>query len=162
MLELYSTTEEADGTTKFWEKRVHPDDLPRVRQELSDCLYNNEKLNTQFRIHLPDGTERTLKAYGYCQLDEFGQPDSVIGVNYDITEQLSLAKRAENESRLKQAILDGANYSIISTDAVGKIVTFNQGAQNLLGLSEREPAKFKSPTDYHLPQELRPDAKTDA
>ncbi len=155
MFELYGTTEEAyDGTTQFWEKRVHPDDLERVRKELSDCLYNNEKLNTQFRIHLPDGTQRTLKAYGYCQLDEFGQPDSVIGVNYDITEQLSLAQRAENESRLKQAILDGANYSIISTDADGNIVTFNHGAQNLLGLSEREHAQIKSPTDYHLSHEI--------
>lgn len=155
MHSLYGVSEqEYDGTPEFWESRVHPDDLDRVKQELNNCINQDAPLNTQFRIIMSDGSERTLKAYGYCQSDEYGRPDSVIGVNYDITEQLTLAKHAEHESRFKQAILDGANYSIISTDMQGSIVTLNRGAQQLLKLDDNDTQLITSPLHFHLPKEI--------
>lgn len=155
MLSLYGVTEEEyDGTPEFWEQQVHPDDLALVRQELLDCIYKDKQLNTQFRIHLPDGSERTLKAYGYCQSDAYGQPDAVVGVNYDITEQLLLAQHAEDESRLKQAILDGANFSIISTNTEGLIQTFNAGAQQFLAINEAQVIAQMTPLSFHLSTEI--------
>jgi PAS domain S-box-containing protein len=55
---------------------------------------------------------------------------------------------------LQQAILNSANYSIISTDADGLIQTFNAAAQRWLGYSQQELAGRETPALFHDAGEL--------
>ncbi len=57
-------------------------------------------------------------------------------------------------SRLKQAILDSASYSIISTDPKGVIRTFNAAARQMLGYAEEEIIGKATPVTFHDPGEL--------
>lgn len=54
----------------------------------------------------------------------------------------------------QQAVLDGADYSIISTDTRGLIVSFNQAAQRMLGYSAAEVVGKIRPDHFHDRQEL--------
>jgi diguanylate cyclase (GGDEF)-like protein/PAS domain S-box-containing protein len=71
------------------------------------------------------------------------------------------ARQAESDavvthlSAWQQAVLDGAEYSIISTDTAGTIVSFNAAAQRMLGYRAEEVIGKTSPAVIHDPDEVR-------
>ena len=62
-------------------------------------------------------------------------------------------------SAWQQAVLDGADYSIISTDTYGKIVSFNKTAQQMLGYRAEEVIGKQTPALFHDPKEIQQRAK---
>lgn len=52
-------------------------------------------------------------------------------------------------SSWQQAVLDGANYSIIATDTAGTIVSFNRAAERLLGYRAAEVVGKTTPVTVH-------------
>jgi diguanylate cyclase (GGDEF)-like protein/PAS domain S-box-containing protein len=57
-------------------------------------------------------------------------------------------------SIMQQAIFDGANYSIISTDVDGTIRSFNNAASRVLGYSPGEVIGRSTPALFHDPEEV--------
>ena len=57
-------------------------------------------------------------------------------------------------ARVQQAILDAANYSIISTDPSGTILTFNAAAERLLGFAEKDVIGNATLAVFHDTEEL--------
>ncbi|MBD2175773.1 PAS domain S-box protein [Pseudanabaena sp. FACHB-1998] len=55
---------------------------------------------------------------------------------------------------LQRAILDGADYALISTDLNGVIQTFNKAAERMLGYSASEVVGQCTPEIIHEPQEV--------
>lgn len=53
-----------------------------------------------------------------------------------------------------QAVLDFANYSIIGTDTQGVILTFNKGAEQLLGYQADEVVNIHTPALFHVVSEV--------
>ena len=66
------------------------------------------------------------------------------------------SRRNENYYRelssLQQAIFDGANYGIISTEVDGTIRSFNNAASRMLGYSKEEIIGLHTPEIFHDPQ----------
>jgi len=81
-----------------------------------------------------------------------------------LTEELLERTKAEekllNVTRLQQAILDGANYIIISVNIDGIILTFNRMAETLLGYSADEVINQCTPLQFHDLTEIQAHAKT--
>ena len=70
-------------------------------------------------------------------------------------QQLEAAeRRAQELSSLQTAILDGANFAILSTDLGGRIQTLNATAERWLGYTEAEAAGKLTPVIFHDPQEI--------
>jgi len=70
--------------------------------------------------------------------------------------QQSMSNRAISQlSAWQQAVLDGADYSIISTDVNGKIVSFNKTAERLLGYRADEMIGKQTPEIIHDVDEVR-------
>lgn len=63
-------------------------------------------------------------------------------------------------NNLRQAILDAANLTIISTDTEGIIRTFNRGAERMLGYTEEEVAGKLTPAAFHDGDEIAARAET--
>jgi PAS domain S-box-containing protein len=61
--------------------------------------------------------------------------------------------------RLQQAILDGANYCIVSVNRQGIIQTINKAAAKALGYSAEELVGKETPAIFHDPAELEAHAK---
>ena len=57
-------------------------------------------------------------------------------------------------SMMQQAIFDGANYSIISTDVNGTITSFNNAASEMLGYSAEELIGQHTPSLFHDADEV--------
>lgn len=58
-------------------------------------------------------------------------------------------------SAWQQAVLDGAEYSIISTNTAGIIISFNAAAQRLLGYAAEEVIGVHTPLLFHDEQEVK-------
>lgn len=63
-------------------------------------------------------------------------------------------QKLHDVTALRQAILDSANASIISTDIDGTIQTFNRGAERLLGYRAYEVVGKVSPAPFHDKDEV--------
>ena len=60
---------------------------------------------------------------------------------------------------LQKAILDSANYTIISTNVDGIIMTFNKGAERMLGYKAEEVIHKLTPAILHDPEEVNRHAR---
>ena len=86
---------------------MHADDRARVERNIQQAIAKGGDFAEEYRLILPDGSERWVYARGRCQLDSAGKPTRLPGVVFDITEQ----KRAQESLRESQerlrAIYDG-------------------------------------------------------
>ena len=72
----------------------------------------------------------------------------------EIAEREQIATTLLELTQLQNAILNSANYTIISTDASGIIKTFNRAAQQILGYSVEEVVGKVTPAIIHDPLEV--------
>jgi PAS domain S-box-containing protein len=96
-----------------------------------------------------DGTRITVKLSITALRNTLGVITGYLGIANDITAEKELQKAQLNAALLQNAILNGTNYSIISTNIDGTIVLFNQGAEALLGYSSEEMVQKLSPAVFH-------------
>ncbi len=73
----------------------------------------------------------------------------------NINDRKQAQKALEQTTQLQRAILDSANYTIISTAADGTILTFNAAAQRMLGYSAQEVVGKVTPLIIHDREEVR-------
>ncbi len=78
-----------------------------------------------------------------------------LAIASDVSERRRMERALRETTRLQQAILDGANFSIISTDVDGVIMTYNSAAQRWLGYGANELVGRVTPAVVHDADELR-------
>lgn len=105
MLELYGFSREAfSGDVAVWESCLHPEDRERVMAECKAAIEGGICFDTEFRVCLPDGATRHIKANGMALLGADGTAERMIGVNEDITATiLAENERVKLENQLHQA-----------------------------------------------------------
>jgi PAS domain S-box-containing protein len=91
-------------------KTIHPEDEPMVRTSITNAIHARTDFeNPEYRICLPDGTVRFLRAIGHH--DPSGEVGEYVGITMDITER----KRADEErKRLHQLEADLARVNRVN------------------------------------------------
>jgi len=86
--------------TDLFFQRVHEEDRPRLRRAIADVLNTGTDFHEEFRIRLGDGEIRWLAGIGRLYRDESGEPQRIVGVNFDITarKQADAQLRALNDT----------------------------------------------------------------
>ena len=111
---------ELQNSTAEWEGRIHPDDLPRVQEQLQKHLrHETDFYATEYRLRAKDGTYRWVLARGQALWDQQGRAVRLVGSHTDITERklaeeaLRLAKeQAEMANRAKSEFLANMSHEI--------------------------------------------------
>lgn len=86
----------------FWRKFVHPDDVPAMDAAVAGAVRDGTPYFVEFRITRQDSEVRWISARGNLVRDAAGNPQRLVGVTIDITEQ----KRAAEEIRALNASLE--------------------------------------------------------
>jgi PAS domain S-box-containing protein len=87
---------EFDGVYGAWLKALHPEDRQRVVAEVNAALASGRPYDCDFRIVMPGGDVRFIKAKGEVLRDAQGAATRMIGVNIDVTEMHQAMLALEN------------------------------------------------------------------
>lgn len=75
------------STLEAWFDFIHPDYRGQVRNEIDTALAGDLEFNTEFRIQWTDYSIRYIKATATVQTDLEGNPERMIGIQWDITQE---------------------------------------------------------------------------
>ena len=120
MYKLYGITEhQFSGAYEAWAQSVHPDDIEDAKERLSSAVSGTGEYNPRFRVVHPNGNIRIMQASAEVIRNEKGEPLKVIGVNYDVTDQVNAInnlqrakKAAENANQAKNEFLANMSHEI--------------------------------------------------
>ena len=79
----------------LWANSLHPDDRARCEAQIGAAIRGEGEFDSEFRIVLPDGDVRHVKAVSRTSYGADGRALTMTGVNMDVTEQ----RRAEGAAR---------------------------------------------------------------
>jgi PAS domain S-box-containing protein len=129
----------------IWSNGLHPDDRLATETLLQQAALGNAEYDTEFRVVHPDRSIHFIKAYGIVVRDDQGNPQSMIGVNFDISDrkQSELQLQQTNEeliraTRLKDEFL--ANMSHELRTPLNAILGLTEGLQEQVfgNINERQ------------------------
>lgn len=125
---------------------VHPDDREMVRQKVQQVVQCKGEIQVEYRILRPDGRLRWMKSQGRVHAGSSGQPDYLMGVTVDITEQrmaeLEGQRLRDNLAHLTRVNTLGALSGSLAHELnqpLGIILSNAQAAQEML--SQEPPDK---------------------
>ena len=144
------------GEFNDWEKTVHPKDLGAARAAFVTAYEHKSPFATEFRIILRDGTIRWITAHCDFVEDDDGKVVEAVGVNWDVTEEKTLAKKLaeqEQEARLRSEELEVTLASVVqgvsAFDADGSLRFCNTKVPEITGLSKDRLVPGVSSEDYN-------------
>lgn len=102
-----------EGLTSGWLDdllgKIHPDDRPAMTQQCERCVRYGDDLEMQFRVILPEGTERWIFEKGQTFTDSNDRPTYMVGACLDITQH----KRTERAlQRLNETLEQRVNAEV--------------------------------------------------
>jgi PAS domain S-box-containing protein len=149
------TAETYDGTNEAFWRRVHPDDIERVRKEQAVAHASGSMYDISHRIVRPDGEVRWIHERAAVERDAAGKPIRFLGVTQDVTEQerASQALRESVEQFTGAFEGSGIGMSLVSPDGIYQLV--NDALCALLGYA-REDLLGKPARDFMYEPDFLP------
>ncbi|MDP3846979.1 MAG: EAL domain-containing protein [Pseudomonas sp.] len=116
--------------------RVHPDDLPLLRQVLIEHLKGQtDGYAVEYRVRHVDGRWVWVEDRGRAvERDAQGRVLRMLGTRRDITER----KGREEEQRLAATVFEAANQGIVILDPDNQVVAVNQALTAVTGYGREE------------------------
>ena len=111
-LRLFGFPPDAAVSFEMVMQQIHPDDRQRVEREVRRALEERSDYMADYRVVLPDGTQRWVVARGRMHSDTHGKPARMMGATIDITE------RKQSELALGRQRNELAHLSRVSTMGV--------------------------------------------
>lgn len=70
-----------------YEERIPSEDLERASEQLEHAIETGEQYQVDFRVQPPDDDQRWIRSRGVVEHDDDGDPDRLIGIQTDITDE---------------------------------------------------------------------------
>jgi PAS domain S-box-containing protein len=120
-----------------WAKRVHPDDLDRVRGELRAHFKSRESISwVEFRMRHKDGSYRWIRSRAFVLRDPTGRVYRMAGSHEDITDRKVAEEELAHERYLLRSLMDTSPDFICFKDREGRYSHVNATFIAKLGLSD--------------------------
>ncbi len=155
-----------------WINSIHPSDRELVEAEWNASIRECRPYQLEYRFQNPAGQITWAYGQAVAEHNEAGEIIGYVGTITDISDrkqaeaalqklnqelEYKVAERTQDllqVNSMQRAILDGADYSFISTDLNGIIQTFNAAAERMLGYSASEVVGKAKPALIHDLQEI--------
>ena len=123
-------------------------------------LRTNKSHFAGYEYRLKNGKGEVLDILGYNEAMKMDGQDYFIGTMQNISEIKETEERLRKLSEFQDIMLNGTDYTIITTDAkTGIITSFNKGAEKMTGYTEQEMVGKTTPAIFHDFEEVVAKAK---
>jgi diguanylate cyclase (GGDEF)-like protein/PAS domain S-box-containing protein len=117
-----------------WRSLVHPDDMPRVQEQIREHLSGKLPLfESVHRMRHRNGEWRWVQSRAKARVDQHGRLLRLVGVELDITERKLYEEALFREKEGAQITLQSIGDGVITTDAHSTIDYINPIAEQLTG-----------------------------
>lgn len=133
MFDLFGVPADISPTYATWRDTIHPDDIDAAEAHLNNAVLGKESFDTEFRVVLPGGEVRNIRAAARVERDAMGKAEYVTGINWDMTEArraVEALRKKEEEVRL---LLYSTAEAIYGIDLEGRCTFANPSCARLLG-----------------------------
>lgn len=130
---------------------MHPEDLAK-RKQAYEAAYKTGKLQYEGRIIRPDGAVRWMRTLGTILLNENLEPQKLVGVTQDITEQKQFEEELNKKVNERTLALQEKNAELESSNQ--KLEEFAHAASHDLKEPLRKISFFTSRLKSQLQQRL--------
>lgn len=136
----YTLSELLPANRSTWERLTHPDDLAYCATILEKHAAGLIPIyEANLRMKHKNGEWIWINTRGrVSSRSNDGKALWLLGTHFDINDQIIAEKALSDKSRQMEAVVEGLLDSIITIDGRGKILTFNQAAQEIFGYTEDE------------------------
>lgn len=150
MYELYGITKQSDSPQPYeiWANALHPDDSAAAQAFGQEAILGQVEYDTEFRVVHPDGSVHFIKAYGVLVKDDQGNPQSMIGINFDITERKQAEQALRESQQFIQTVINTVPLPLFWKDSESVFLGCNQQLANSLNLSS--PQEIVGKTDFDI------------
>jgi PAS domain S-box-containing protein len=137
---LYGLKDETElnGDPIRHRQRIHAEDLPGVRAAEDSAMSSGVLASTEFRVVLPNGTERWMARRGKVQRDEDGRAIFISGVLIDITAQKVAERALRSSEKLYRAIGESIDYGVWLCDPQGWNLYASESFLKLIGMTQEQ------------------------
>ncbi|MBZ2189360.1 PAS domain-containing protein [Alcanivorax sp. JB21] len=140
---------------RWWRERVHPDDLPGVKN-LDWEDWNGDQHTGIYRFLHADGTWRWLEDRCRIISDADGVPRERVGSLADVTERVFLEQRFKHEQQRAMLALAGANLGLWEWQLESDEIMFNERWAEMLGYAQHEVTRSMRSSNKMVHPEDRP------
>jgi diguanylate cyclase (GGDEF)-like protein/PAS domain S-box-containing protein len=132
---------------------LHPDDRQLVTESVNTCIEKDEQYNIQHRIIWPDGSIRWIAAQGDIIRDNKGEPERMLGMAQDITQQKEIEDALLTQSLIVTNMEEAAALIRVSDQTM---VYTNPAFDAMFGFEAGE-AHGQHVSTLHAPNLLNPE-----
>ena len=118
-------------TYEAFQQYVHPDDRAARHTMIQAAIQTSGSYETEYRIVLPDGTQRWIGGRAHCICDANGKARRLLAVSIDVT------KRRQAEELFRLAT-EASTTGAVLVDEGGQIVLVNAHVEKLFGYRREE------------------------
>lgn len=116
--------------------KIHPADRPSVIKALNMAVTEQKPYRIEYRICIPDGSERLVIASGEVfSRDESGKPRVMIGIVQDITLRRKAEQALEESEQRFRQLFENALDGIFIADQRNRYIDVNPAACRMLACS---------------------------
>ncbi|MDZ7855423.1 PAS domain S-box protein [Sphaerotilus sp.] len=127
-----------DRSREAFEQLLHPDDLGRFRQALTDHLRQRADYGLEFRMRHADGGWRWFQTQGQAMWDAQGRAIYMAGTTFDITERKQAEQALRESEAYRRLVFEQLADGVLLVDQTLKVLDANAQALALFGYSRGE------------------------
>jgi two-component system, cell cycle sensor histidine kinase and response regulator CckA len=141
-LDLFGFAPDATVTFENVIQRIHPNDREMVERAVRRALEERGDYAGEYRVVLPDNTQRWVVARGRVYPDTQGKPDRMMGATIDITARKQLEESNRNEQELMAAVFNSVPGLLYLYTEDGRLVRWNRQHEEMTGYMSEELLNF--------------------
>jgi PAS domain S-box-containing protein len=140
MYELYGVTKKDNSRLAYeiWSTGLHPDDKDFSEALIRQALLGEAEFDPEFRVVHPDGSIHHIKAFGLVRRDAEGNPQKMIGVNFEISDRKEAEILLQQSQKRYQTLAEASPIGVFLTDPNGDCLYVNQTWSQITGLTQQQ------------------------
>ena len=131
--------DEIEPDLESWTRRIHPDDLLRVKRGIFEVIdQGGSSWTDEYRFRNRDGSYAEIFDRGYVLRDAGAKPHRMIGAMMDITERKLAQQQVRNSEERYKQLIDDVREAIVTLAPDGAITSVNRATEKILGWTRED------------------------